>query len=679
MNPFNIALFKSPKWSTFPHEASNKISWSIGNLVPVKKYFLDAGDRIQLDLGQLTRFNPLLVPVMDQYDLTVDAFFVAARVLQSQVKDGVFTKFWNYSINLDGSYQLPMKNAINLLEEVNASLPFDCPLSESLYEYLGYPTFPNAFDMLMDWYPRVLVSHDDDDAELYTDSFDWLPRSRNAMYTYLQRFFSLDSEILDNSTITFDSAEYQLNNSADWTSHASSHPFVYTFIVYLLRRYYGLELDFTSFAMFTASNAYITFTRELRVSGAALNTDSVIDWTKFFNYKKIDADSVFNAYYNYLVYGLFLEVAWSGETEGLIFYGLAQTISGLDSEEVNDIYLRAYWRIVADWYTNLNVTGFTNDEQYSMYIYDELTADETLNSSEFAGGFSSPSNNAFVPFKRNWKNDYFTSAFPNPQSGTAVNIPSNGTITDLRASAIWQKIKEVAMYAGKRAIDTWRAVRGVKSSNARYDMSEPLKRFVFNVDINAVTQTNQADISSQLKSPVASWSGQGVSAGSRHFIDYISEEPGIIMILASLTPRASYYQGIDKFLTKGKSLIDDYVYPEMAKVGEQPIKRSELFYDVNIDGSSIEGGTFGYTRRYAEFMFDRSEVHGEFKTSLNYWHSARKFDTAPSLGTDFLQVDTQRDNLNRVFATSNPQNIYSYFFFDARVVRALPKYITYGF
>lgn len=679
MNPFNTALFRSPKWSTFPHEASNKISWSIGNLVPIKKYFLDAGDRVLIDFGQLTRFNPLQAPVMDQYDLTVDAFFVATRVLQSQVKDGVFTKFWNYSINLDGTYRLPMKNAISLLEEVNQSLPFDCPLSESLYDYLGYPTFPNAFDVFMDWYPKVLVSHDSQDSENYTVSFDWLPTSRNEMYTYLDNFFGFQTEVEDNSTIIFDSAQYQITNSADWTTHAVSHPFVYTFIVYLLRRYYGLELNFNSFAMFTASNAYISFVRDLCVSGASQTTDSVIDWTKFFNYKKIDADSVFKAYYNYLVYGLFLEVAWSGETAGLIFYGLAQTLSGLDPEEVNDVYLRAYWRIVADWYTNLNVTGYTNDEQYNAYLYTSSDGFENTDSSVFLSPGAASPEDIFVPFKRNWKNDYFTSAFPNPQSGTAVNIPTNGTITDLRASAIWQKVKEIALYAGKRAIDTWRAVRGVKSSNARYDMSEPLKRVVFNVDINAITQTNQSDINTQLKSPVASWSGQGVSAGSKHFIDYTCEEPGIILILASLTPRASYYQGLDKFLTKGKSLIDDYVYPEMSKVGEQPIKRSELFYDVNIDGSSIEGGTFGYTRRYAEFMFDRSEVHGEFKTSLNYWHSARKFDTAPSLGTDFLRVDSDRDNLNRVFATSNSQNIYSYFFFDARVVRALPKFINYGF
>lgn len=677
MNPFNTALFKTPKWSTFDHSSSNKLSWSIGNLIPIKKYFLNAGERIQQDLGQLTRFNPLQAPVMDQYDLTVDAFFVPCRVLQSQVKDGVFTKFWNYTENLDGTYRLPMLNVLQLLENVNQNLPFDCPLSESLYDYLGYPTFPNVYRMLMDWYPKVIVSHNSEDSEDFTDSFDWLPTSRNEMYTYLQNFFNLSSDVQDNSIIIFDSLEYQLNNSVDWTTHAVSHPFVYTFIVYLLRRYYGLELNFNSFVMFTVSDAFVTFTRELRVSGAAPDTNSVIDWTKFFNYKKIDSDSVFKAYYNYLVYGLFLEVAWSGDTQGLVFYGLAQTLSGLDSVEVNDIYLRAYWRIVADWYTNLNVTGFTNDEQYADYIYGDNSGNETFNYSDFVPVINAGDVVTFVPFKRNWKNDYFTSAFPNPQSGTAVNIPTNGTITDLRASAIWQKIKEKALYAGKRAIDTWRAVFGVKSSNARYDMSEPIRRLVFNVDINAITQTNQSDIDNQLKTPVASWSGQGVSAGSRHFIDYTCEEPGIVMILASVTPRASYFQGLDKFLTKGTSLIDDYIYPEMSKVGEQPVKRSELFYDVNIDGSSIEGGTFGYTRRYGEFMWDRSEVHGEFKTSLDYWHSARKFDVAPSLGLDFLQVDSERDNLNRVFATSNPQNIYSYFFFDTRIVRPIPKYIDY--
>lgn len=672
MNPFNTALFKTPKWSTFDHTSSNKLSWNIGNLVPIKKYFLNAGERIQTDLGQLTRFNPLLAPVMDQYDLTIDAFFVPTRVLQSQVKDGVFTKFWNYSDNLEGDYKLPRENVLQLLENVNASLPFDCPLSESLYDYLGYPTFPNVYRMLLEYSKQLKLTSSGDAFANEDKTLSYLPSTLTDLSVYFQNWFDFHANG-ESADLDFDSANYQpLITAAQWTSHPRACLVNYTLVAYILFRYYGLDiLKCNSVSAITSSSSYQTFIAEL--SDTVEKTSDPIDWISFFNSKNIDADSLYKSYYNFMVYGLFLEVAFRGESSAT-WFGLAQTISNLDAVEVNDIYLRAYWRIVADWYTNLNITGLTNDEQYANYIYTELDGDEQPSGSDFV--FIGPQ--VFTPFRRNWKNDYFTSAFANPQSGTAVNIPTNGTITDLRASTIWQKIKEKALYAGKRAIDSWRAVFGVMSSNARMDMSEPLRRLVFNVDINAITQTNQSDIDNQLKTPIASYSGQGVSAGSRHFIDYTCEEPGIIMILASITPRASYYQGIDKFLTKGSSLIDDYIYPEMSKVGEQAINRSELYYDVNIDGSAMDGGTFGYTRRYAEFMFDRSEVHGEFKTSLDFWHSARKFDTAPSLGLDFLSVDTDRDNLNRVFATSNTQNVYSYFYFDTRIVRPLPKYINYG-
>lgn len=671
MNPFNTALVKKPKWSSFPHHSSNKISWCIGDLVPVKKYFLDAGDHAQVDLGQLTRFNPLLAPVMDEYQITVDAFFVPTRILQSQVKDGVFTKFWNYSINLNNAYKLPKKKALNLLEEVNSSLPFDCPLSQSLYDYLDYPTFPNAYEVFLEF---IRGYHGTSESQLLDGArLDTFPSSYSELSLLITNWRdALENGYVVGNDIDFNGFNRELVEIP--TGGPRSVISNYHVIMYLLYRYYGLDIDSMDYGVeINDKPQYNVFLMELE---PYVDSQLTIDWTGFFNYKKIDADSFFKSYYEFVVYGIFLEVDWrtTGNT-AIIYHGLAQTLDYDDT--VNDIYLRAYWRIVADWYTNLNLTGYTNDEQYCKYLYDEFAADEFDSSSDFIPVSPDSLRNNWVPFKRNWANDYFTSAFANPQSGSAVMIP-NGTITDLRAASVWQWAREVVLYAGKKAVDAWRAIRGVVSSNARLDMAEPLRRVVFNVDINAITQTNQSDIDNQLKTPVASWSGQGISAGAKGFVDYTSEEPGILMILASVRPFASYIQGLSRHLTAGDSLIDDYVFPKFSKVGEQAIKSTELFFDIPLDGSNVGPATFGYTRRYAQYMFDKSEVHGEFKTSLDYWHSARKFDVQPSLGLDFVAVDTDRDNLNRVFATSNVQNVYSYFVFDARVIRALPKYLNYG-
>ncbi|WP_216071872.1 major capsid protein, partial [Acinetobacter baylyi] len=68
--------------------------------------------------------------------------------------------------------------------------------------------------------------------------------------------------------------------------------------------------------------------------------------------------------------------------------------------------------------------------------------------------------------------------------------------------------------------------------------------------------------------------------------------------------------------------------------GEQPVTNNEI-YAYTTTGED----TFGYVPRYAEYKYMPSRVAGDFRTTLDYWHLGRKFDTQPTLSTSFVECD----------------------------------------
>ena len=129
-----------------------------------------------------------------------------------------------------------------------------------------------------------------------------------------------------------------------------------------------------------------------------------------------------------------------------------------------------------------------------------------------------------------------------------------------------------------------------------------------------------------------------------------------------------YYQGIPKhFLYDDKF---DYAWPELANLGEQPILNAELYYDPNDD--TYNNGTFGYAQRYAQYKFIPSSVHGDFRTTLEFWHSARKLVGQQSLNETFVTVDDA--DYNRLFAVSTGHKIWMQVLNKVKALRPLPYF-----
>jgi len=83
---------------------------------------------------------------------------------------------------------------------------------------------------------------------------------------------------------------------------------------------------------------------------------------------------------------------------------------------------------------------------------------------------------------------------------------------------------------------------------------------------------------------------------------------------------------------------------------QQEVLNQEIYLD-----SATPEGVFGYQDRYDEYRRQESSVAGEFRTStLNYWHFARDFSSAPALNASFVSsVPTER-----VFASASTDVLY---------------------
>jgi hypothetical protein len=250
-----------------------------------------------------------------------------------------------------------------------------------------------------------------------------------------------------------------------------------------------------------------------------------------------------------------------------------------------------------------------------------------------------------------------------------VNIQSiengNITINDLRRSIKLQEWLEKNARAGSRYIEQILSHFGVKSSDSRLQRPEYLGGGKAPVTISEVLSSFQDGASE----PQGNMSGHAVSVGRSNSFKKSFEEHGYIIGIMSVIPRTAYQQGLPRHFSKFDRF--DHYWPEFANIGEQEIKMKELF--TTYDGPNQNEQTFGYQSRYAEYKFQPTTVHGNFKDTLAYWHMGRIFENAPDLNNSFVSADPT----DRIFAVNDGNNnLYCQIFNKVDALRPLPYFGT---
>lgn len=245
-----------------------------------------------------------------------------------------------------------------------------------------------------------------------------------------------------------------------------------------------------------------------------------------------------------------------------------------------------------------------------------------------------------------------------------LSAATASSINDLRRAFKLQEWLEKNARGGSRYIESILSHFGVRSSDARLQRPEFLGGGTSPITISEVLQTSEAP---DQNTPQGNMAGHGISMGANNAFSYRSEEHGYIVGIMSIMPKAAYQQGIDKHFLKFDKF--DYFWPSFAHLGEQPIQNQELFLNEIPDDHEA---TFGYTPRYAEYKHINSSVHGEFRTSLDFWHMGRIFDNLPALNADFINCDPT----TRIFAVLDTETVYAHIFHRIKASRPMPYFGT---
>lgn len=714
-NSFLQALFSGPKFSLAPIEQNNRGTLRIGDVVPVYSRVLNPREGIELNMSHLVRFLPAKAPVMEGYKVTFDAFAVPYSALgYAERRERDIDDFFNLKVNagnIENPFCYPMTTIQSLArygedqisDEVQGTLA-NCFRRGSLGDFLNWPSLKNVREHVRKWlavnplayganiqsYYKAADANQFDSVGLEVALFVALACFNDPAFAYDAAgsvlvdlsgrghgvgYFStgIPFSVVENPLISFDSdGNVDITSSLFYTDYDDYTPWfstAYSLLGYILRNYPAVA-SYYGFELFDADSYEIVINRMANHIAYMMDNDNPIslDYLQvlYDNYK-VDAQSIYDEYFEYIM-SLVLynpELINSGAytlwTNGEV-PGVDSFLPMLGTDDPIDLSLfSAYWKIISDWYINTNIDGDPED----FFLSHCCLLSDHEQSTKPSRFFDTK------PFKRRWANDIFTSAVPMAQIQN-IRIPSDGTIPDLRDANAMQKLVDILRNTGNRLRDVVFGIRGARASAVRSEMSEPIATKSTWIGMQSVLQTSETTPDS----PQAAYAGIGTdSSGFDCFFKYVNNDeptPVIIMVLMSVTQRASYMQGFDRsFFRKS---IYDFAIPQLAMVGEQEVTNKEIYFD-----KEYRDGIFGFNRRYYDWFYSGSQVHGDLRDTMDYWHGARIFDEQPSLNPEFIGIESEKDHLQRVFAnvSESAMPIIYNISFDGYATVALPRYIQY--
>lgn len=267
-------------------------------------------------------------------------------------------------------------------------------------------------------------------------------------------------------------------------------------------------------------------------------------------------------------------------------------------------------------------------------------------------------------------------------------IDPNGTLAvafdlqSLRMANAVQKFFERSARVGNRYCEYILGMYGVNVGDYKLQRPIYLGGGVMPWNILEVMQNEQAQLDS-FGDPYDGSTPQGNLAGIGKINGvfgmnkpFYCPEDGLIMGLMYIRPKANYVSGTRKQMIVGvqdskennifKDRFERLYNPYFEHLGEEAVFTYELAstaaaidaYGAHLAGAdSLNIAVFGYQSRYAYRKYRGNEVHGDFRTSLLYWHLGRKYTTAPELNASFVECNPS----TRIFAVEEGTN---HFLFD---------------
>ena len=290
--------------------------------------------------------------------------------------------------------------------------------------------------------------------------------------------------------------------------------------------------------------------------------------------------------------------------------------------------------------------------------------------------------------QRNFGFDYFTSALPNAQQGNPIGITfdTSGAIGTITISSI-RAANSLTQFAERKGMSSPR-MQDFCASQYGADLSSGVAQraillgsgevAVYSKGIynNTIGQTT-GDITTNnpFQGSVGSKFGSVSCNGELNLVDdFTAQEPGYLMVLASLVPIACYATGLDPMLARynAQDTQVDMANPLLQNVGNEPIYAREMTSSLNDDTS-----VFGYSDRFSKFKTKLDQVHGLIRDgqSMQAFALQRSISGTPTIGPTFLEIPTTY--LDQVAALSSGISSYGMWldcFHDYKISMPISQY-----
>lgn len=248
------------------------------------------------------------------------------------------------------------------------------------------------------------------------------------------------------------------------------------------------------------------------------------------------------------------------------------------------------------------------------------------------------------------------------------------SINELRQAFAVQRLLEADARGGTRYRELVKAHFGVDTGDARVQIPEYLGGKHIPINVSQVIQQSNVDNAPTPLGNTGAFS-KTVDRGSIFTKSFV--EHGLLIGLCSVRTDHTYQQGIPRYLTRRDRY--DFYWPELANIGEQAVKVSEIYAKADPSNSLV----FGYQEAWADYRYSPNRVTGAFRSdsyqSLDVWHYADYYHSRPYLSNDWVRETDV--NIGRTLAVQDSKVADQFLldcYFNARWARPMPVYSIPG-
>lgn len=256
--------------------------------------------------------------------------------------------------------------------------------------------------------------------------------------------------------------------------------------------------------------------------------------------------------------------------------------------------------------------------------------------------------------------------------GANLGTVNAATINQLRQAFAVQHYYEALARGGSRYREQIRSLFGVSISDKTVQVPEYLGGGRYHVNINQIVQTSGQQTAND--TPIGETGAMSVTPINESNFTKSFEEHGFVIGVLCVRHNHSYQQGLERFWSRSDRL--DYYFPQFANLGEQPVKKKEIY----LTGTSTDDETFGYQEAWAEYRMKPDRVSGKMRSNaegtLDFWHYADNYEKTPTLSQEWMNEG--KEEIARTLIVENEPQFFGAIRVMNKTTRCMPLYSVPG-